>query len=141
MRNTFIVPLLFFIILLITLVSCQENKTTASAEIREISVRNAHEMLAENPDVLVIDVRRPGEFDGPLGHIEGAVLKPLQEIEDWVSEIEGSRDKEILLVCRSGNRSSRAAAFLREQGFEHLYNLQGGMIEWNQQNYPVVKKE
>lgn len=73
-----------------------------------------------------IDVREPDEFTGPLGHLPGAELVPLEKVE---AAAEGwARDEPLLLICRSGGRSSRAASALAARGFTTLYNLTGGML-------------
>ncbi|MFT6400008.1 MAG: glyoxylase-like metal-dependent hydrolase (beta-lactamase superfamily II) [Bradymonadia bacterium] len=78
----------------------------------------------------IVDVREPDEFVGPLGHIEEAISVPLatlpQVAENWV------RDKEYLLVCRSGARSARACETLTGMGFRDVTNLIGGTIAWNE---------
>lgn len=85
--------------------------------------------------VRIVDVREPSEFTGELGHVPGAELVPLSEIEraarSW------PRDRELVLVCRSGARSGRAAAALAAMGFEHVMNLAGGMLAWNDARLPV----
>ena len=99
---------------------------TTNADVREIASRSPRR---------VIDVREPGEFAGELGHIEGAELVPLgtlpEAARDW------PRDAELVVVCRSGARSSRAAQVLKELGFERVVNMSGGMIAWNDAGLPV----
>lgn len=84
----------------------------------------------------LIDVREPHEFDGPLHHIEGAELVPLgglvEAAKDW------DREKPLLLICRSGNRSGRAAEALMDEGFAHCTNMVGGMIRWNDAKLPTA---
>lgn len=74
----------------------------------------------------LIDVREPDEFTGPLGHLPGAELVPLATVEaaarGW------PRDAPLVLICRSGGRSARAATALAARGFTRLYNLAGGML-------------
>jgi rhodanese-related sulfurtransferase len=86
----------------------------------------------------LIDVREPDEYVGPLGHIDGASLVPLAT----VPEASAGWDKgaRLLMICRSGGRSGRAAAFLASSGFTDVYNLAGGMLEWNAQGLPVVAR-
>ncbi len=82
--------------------------------------------------MLLIDVRNPDEFIGELGHIPGAQLKTLgPELENFLSET--NKNAEIIFVCRSGVRSARATSLALSMGFHEVYNLEGGMIEWNQQ--------
>ncbi|WP_434391582.1 rhodanese-like domain-containing protein [Melittangium boletus] len=76
--------------------------------------------------VRYVDVREPDEFHGPLGHLPGAQLVPLATLED--TSAGWDREAPLLLICRSGNRSGRAARALAERGFRRLYNLQGGML-------------
>jgi rhodanese-related sulfurtransferase len=83
----------------------------------------------------VIDVREVEEFNGPLGHIEGAELVPLGTIDavssDW------SKEEPLLVVCKSGGRSGQACSLLRAKGFARVTNLNGGMLGWNQAKNPI----
>ena len=83
----------------------------------------------------VIDVREVPEFDGPLGHIDGAELVPLGTVVDAAAGWD--RSQPLLLVCRMGGRSARAASDLARLGFKNLYNLAGGMTGWNEAGLPV----
>jgi glyoxylase-like metal-dependent hydrolase (beta-lactamase superfamily II)/rhodanese-related sulfurtransferase len=85
----------------------------------------------------IVDVREPQEFTGELGHVPGARLVPLASLRDATHEWD--REREIVLVCRSGSRSAHAAVELSKQGFRHLYNLRGGMIAWNAGQLPVER--
>jgi glyoxylase-like metal-dependent hydrolase (beta-lactamase superfamily II)/rhodanese-related sulfurtransferase len=78
--------------------------------------------------VQIVDVREPAEFNRGLGHIHGAVLLPLGELQSRLDEL--SHDKPVVTVCRSGARSARAAAMLGKAGFEQVANLAGGMLRW-----------
>lgn len=73
-----------------------------------------------------IDVREPVEFDGPLGHLPGSELIPLAGLE--AAAASWDREIPLLLICRSGARSGRAASALHQMGFKSLYNLAGGMV-------------
>jgi glyoxylase-like metal-dependent hydrolase (beta-lactamase superfamily II)/rhodanese-related sulfurtransferase len=84
------------------------------------------EEVAEN--VQIIDVREPGEYAGPLGHIPGATLVPLGQLGARVSEI--ARDRPVVTVCRSGARSAQAVVILQQAGFRDVANLRGGMLRW-----------
>ncbi len=85
--------------------------------------------------VALVDVREPQEFTGELGHVPGAELVPLAKLLDVAATWDP--DREIVLVCRSGGRSARAATELAKRGFRHLYNLRGGMLAWNTARLPV----
>lgn len=77
-------------------------------------------------EVRLIDVRQPDEFEGDLGHLDGAELVPLGQLAE-ISQA-WPQDAPLLLICRSGNRSSQAARALRARGFSNLANLAGGML-------------
>lgn len=89
------------------------------------------------PRPRVIDVRQPEEFQGELGHIPNAELVPLATVLDKARE--WRKDEPLLLVCRSGGRSSRAAELLAGMGFERIFNLEGGMLAVNALNLPVER--
>ncbi|TVL96269.1 MAG: hypothetical protein CV087_23815 [Candidatus Brocadia sp. WS118] len=129
--------------LLLTLVwGCGETQSsaqTADATVEHLPATEVQKMIAENPQIPIIDVRTQPEFTGELGHIAGAQLKPVQDIGNWVSKIDSLKDQTIILVCRSGNRSGQAANYLAERGFKHLINVKGGMIDWNKNQYPIEK--
>jgi sulfur dioxygenase len=85
--------------------------------------------------VLVLDVREPDEFSGPLGRIYGAKLIPLGELSGRTEEL--SKDKPIVAVCRAGGRSAQAVNMLLQAGFERVANLSGGMLRWRAEGGPV----
>lgn len=88
-------------------------------------------------EMVIIDVREASEYHGELGHIKGSKLVPMAEIPASLDSLEAFRDKEIILVCRSGVRSTTAAAILKGLGFAHVKNLKDGMLAWNKLGYPV----
>ena len=85
------------------------------------------EILSEN--TFVLDVRTEAEFYGPLGHINGAMLIPIDELSLRINELEDMKDKDIYVVCRSGNRSNVGKNILRENSFNAI-NVDGGMLAW-----------
>ena len=85
--------------------------------------------------VQILDVREEDEFTGPLGHIEGAVLIPLGQLAERVEELK--RDQPVVAVCRAGSRSAQATAILQQAGFSEIANLNGGMLRWRAEGYPV----
>ena len=84
--------------------------------------------------VLLIDVRQPEEYVGELGHIAGTELVVLDTLPERL--LDYSPDQTLVFICRSGNRSARAAAFANENGYTHVYNMSGGMLLWNELGYP-----
>ncbi len=93
------------------------------------------EELRQRDDVVILDVREDFEYND--GHIPGATLVPLGQIPNRLNEI--PKDKTVIAVCRSGNRSLQAANFLRQQGFENVHNMTGGMKAWTQAGYQIEK--
>jgi glyoxylase-like metal-dependent hydrolase (beta-lactamase superfamily II) len=86
--------------------------------------------------VQVVDVREPEEFGHGLGHIDGARLVPLGQLESRLAEL--SRERPVVTVCRSGARSARAAALLAKAGFGQVANLRGGLLRWRAEGGAVV---
>jgi rhodanese-related sulfurtransferase len=95
-----------------------------------VTIEQVKSKITEKDSIVLVDVRTLPEFDGSLGHIPGAILVPLAELESRMTELEGFKDTEMIVICRSGNRSSQATRILRENGF-NAYNMQGGMLAWN----------
>lgn len=93
--------------------------------------------LINHKEACVLDVREPDEFKS--GHVLNAKLIPLGKLRDRVGELERFRDKPIVVVCRSGNRSATACALLGKEGFGQVYNLAGGMMAWQKAGLPLEK--
>lgn len=88
--------------------------------------------------VMLIDVRRPDEFNGELGHIPGAKLMTQgPELEQFLAKL--GREQEMVFVCRSGARSGRATLDSQALGFSQTVNLKGGMLRWNELSFPVER--
>ncbi len=88
------------------------------------------ELYHKISQVALIDVRQPDEFVGDLGHIPGAKLIVLDQLEARMNEV--PKDQTVVFVCRSGGRSARACAAAALAGIKDTYNLKGGMILWNE---------
>lgn len=88
-----------------------------------------HHRLDSGETPLIIDVRGPDEFDGPLGHIDGALNVPLPDLSARIPEL-GRTGGPIVLVCLTDKRSSQAAAELAEAGIRDVTVLRGGMRAW-----------
>ena len=95
-----------------------------------VTVQQVFKKITVKDSVVLLDVRTDAEFDGSLGHIPGAILVPLAELETRMSELQGFKESEIIVICRSGNRSGQATRFLKNKGFD-AYNMSGGMLTWN----------
>lgn len=84
--------------------------------------------------LFVLDVRNPGEFEGDLGHLEGAHLIPLDQLRDRLDEVPHGRP--VVTVCQSGKRSAMAAEILLRAGYEEVANVAGGLIQWSRLALP-----
>jgi rhodanese-related sulfurtransferase len=93
--------------------------------------------VGREPRPLVIDVREPDEFAGPLGHIVTARNLPVGELQRRLAEIDAHKDKPLILVCRSNKRSSQAASLLGAARFRQVRVLRGGMERWREAGLPV----
>ena len=114
----------FFSIFIVSflLVMCSKNNSDV------VSMEEFQsEILSKN--TFVLDVRTEEEFFGPLGHIDGAMLIPIDELSMRINELEEVKDKNIYVVCRSGNRSNIGKNILRENSFNAI-NVDGGMLAW-----------
>lgn len=84
------------------------------------------EKKLEETSTVILDVRETEEY--AFGHIPGAVLIPLGQLEKRCNELD--REQTIFVICRTGRRSSEACYILEANAFKHVYNVLPGMIEW-----------
>jgi rhodanese-related sulfurtransferase len=97
----------------------------------------AQEVLDHKNQLHLIDVRQPEEYTGELGHIANTKLIVLNTIPEQLNSI--PKDKHVVFVCRSGGRSAQACAYALSQGYTNVYNMMGGMLMWNQLQFPTEK--
>ena len=108
-------------------------------QVRQLVPQDVQALLAASMPPLLLDVREPSEYRGELGHISGSLLIPLKELPTRANELEEHRNRQIIAICRSGVRSTTAAAILTALGFEQVSNLRGGMVDWNDQKLPITR--
>ncbi|MEP1448123.1 MAG: rhodanese-like domain-containing protein [Paraglaciecola sp.] len=109
-----------------------------SAFSSNISTITQQQLLAADSNSLVIvDVRTPEEFQ--KGHVPNAINVPLSEIIDDPAILSSSKEKSIVLYCRSGYRAGKAAEALIKDGYENLSHLEGDMLAWQEQGLAVEK--
>ena len=116
-------------------------------DVREIMPWDLEERLDANPDLLIVDVREPYEFEAM--HIEGSLSAPrgiLESACEWdyeetIPELVRARDREVVVVCRSGYRSVLAAHSMQVLGYNDVVSLQTGLRGWNDYEQPLVDKE
>jgi molybdopterin/thiamine biosynthesis adenylyltransferase/rhodanese-related sulfurtransferase len=105
--------------------------------IPQISVEELKRRLDAKEDVFVLDVREPHEY--PIANL-GAPLIPVGELEKRIGELAAQKDREIVVHCRSGARSQKAAVILKNAGFTHVENLAGGILAWADRIDPTMPK-
>jgi rhodanese-related sulfurtransferase len=94
-------------------------------------------LLINQQNALVLDVRDAAEYE--KGHALNARHLALGELEARTGEIEKYKARPVIVVCEGGNRSDRAVAVLRKQGFGQVFSLGGGMGAWRQAGLPLEK--
>lgn len=103
----------------------------AQADENNITVNQLKEMMQTDSSLVILDVRTPQELTGNLGHIDGVINIPVQVLDKRMGELEKYKDKDMVVICRSGNRSSVATKMLNENGFK-AKNILGGMKAYRQ---------
>ena len=98
-----------------------------NAEYRQLTEEQAKARMDSGDEVIILDVRTPEEY--AQGHIAGAVLLPVSNITSDALELLPDKDAEILVYCRSGNRSRQAANALVDMGYTAVYDF-GGIGSW-----------
>jgi rhodanese-related sulfurtransferase len=92
---------------------------------------------ADAKDLVIVDVRTPEEFK--QGHVPNAINVPLSEIIDNPAILSSSKEKSIVLYCRSGYRAGKAAEALQKDGYQNLSHLEGDMQAWLKEGLAVEK--
>lgn len=128
-----IILILILFIVNVTLIACEkQTNDETEAVYHKIEPELAKKMMEES-SVIILDVRTSEEYNE--GHIPGAVLIPDYEILETAEKILKDKNQTILVYCRSGNRSRKAANNLLYLGYQNVYDF-GGIIDWP---YEIVK--
>jgi rhodanese-related sulfurtransferase len=90
----------------------------------------------QSQGALLLDVREENEYAEE--HAPGSTLIPLGQLPQRLQEIEGYKNKQVAVICRSGSRSAKALKVLEQAGFSTAVNVEGGMIAWQKAGLPVV---
>jgi len=136
MKKIMFITLFIVSLLLISCSNSEQGVDNIGTEekVLMISPEEAKENINENSEIILLDVRTPSEYESE--HIEGAVLLPLDQINEKASEVIPDKEEIYYVYCRSGNRSATAAQLLVDMGYENVYDL-GGIIDWP---YDTVKE-
>jgi rhodanese-related sulfurtransferase len=116
-------------------------------EVNEIFPWDLSDWLEEKRDVVLLDIREPYEVDAM--RLENSIAVPrgvLETAVEWgyeetVPELVQAREKEVVVMCRSGNRSLFAAKLLQDMGFHHVFSLKTGIRGWNDDEQPLIKEK
>jgi rhodanese-related sulfurtransferase len=103
--------------------------------IESLTASKVKERLKSNHRTILVDVREPYEYTSV--HIAGAKLIPLGELSQRMKEL--PQNKEIILICATGNRSTSATKMLARAGYK-AFNASGGMFAWQRAGFPVKRK-
>ena len=120
-----------FVVLLVLFIRNEMNRGGASVSAQELV------NLVNSEDAVVVDVRDKKEYE--QGHIVDAINIPFSSLETRVKELEKFKEQPLVLTCKMGQHAGAAGTILRKQGFANVSRLTGGIMEWRNQNLPVVK--
>ncbi|TRX35129.1 rhodanese-like domain-containing protein [Flavobacterium sp. ZT3R18] len=112
------------------LVSCNSNFKSPK---ETFTVKEITELL--KGDVVLVDVRDPEEITEQAYDVKNVINIPLDSIESKINTI--PKNKQVILVCQSGNRSKKAFDLLKQKGFTNMANMEGGMNAWEESNLPI----
>jgi rhodanese-related sulfurtransferase len=105
-----------------------------------VTPTDASALIKRDSSVVILDVRTADEYYSGTGHLNKAILIPVQALEERLNALDQFKDRTILVYCRSGHRSTAAAEILQKHGFR-VRNMEGGITQWNEQGLPVVKEQ
>lgn len=106
-----------------------------SVDVREANRRRREEIAAGGQPALIVDVREPWECAEVRP--EDALELPMSQLPAALDQL--PRDRELLFICRSGNRSGQVVAYLQANGWEGVSNVEGGMLAWEAAGLPVER--
>ena len=104
---------------------------------KDINVNELKDKIFNREEVVLLDVRTKEEYE--QGHLENSILVPYDELEKRHKELNIDTDLMVVIYCRSGRRSLIAASMLERLGYKNLFNVLGGIVEWEKNGYPVSK--
>ncbi|MEE9352481.1 MAG: rhodanese-like domain-containing protein [Thiotrichaceae bacterium] len=115
-------------------------------QIKEVFPWDVEEILESDSQAVLVDIREQDEFDAL--HIEGSILAQrgiLESCCDWdyaetIPALVTARNKQVIVICRSGNRSALAAKVMQEMGYQNVTSMKTGIKGWNDSDYPLQDK-
>ena len=131
-RVSLIAGSVIVVLVIISVIIAQHGRGFAT-----ISAEELHRRLGQDSTVVLLDVRRTDEYRGEAGHLQGALLIPLDELERRIGELARYQHRTLIVYCLSGRRSSNASAYLSHHGYSPI-NLDGGIRRWTELGFPVM---
>ena len=107
---------------------------SGNSDYGNVDVGEARDLIAEKAGLVILDVRTVSEFES--GHLEGAINIPVEVLSSHLSGL--NQNDELLVYCRTGNRSTTAVGILRESGYDRVYHIDRGIVAWNSAGFPTV---
>ncbi|MGA9046976.1 rhodanese-like domain-containing protein [Sulfuricurvum sp.] len=136
MRKKQIINLLYAIVIAAIGLYFAYSKGWILADFESISPQQAYSLLQHDKNITLLDVRTPEEF--AEGHIEGAILIPVQVLTENLSKLQRAKGGKIIVYCHSGNRSVAASRILVQNGFIP-FNVKGGISGWKSEGLSVSR--
>jgi len=118
-----------------TLIYSRQIQPPSKVGYGDITVEQAKELIERKSSLVILDVRTEWEFESE--HIEGAINIPVDELQQRLGEL--NPNDEILVYCRTGNRSARATQTLKDNGYSKVYHMADGIEAWKQAGYLTMK--
>ncbi len=130
-------PFLFLALLGILVLLIGNELRRVFLNLKDVSPLEATQLL-NHQDAVLLDVREPQEYQD--GFLANSIRIPLGSLAEKAGQLDKHRERPIIIVCRSGNRSATAVRMLKKLGYETVYNLGGGLHAWRTANLPISKK-
>jgi rhodanese-related sulfurtransferase len=127
-------------LVIFTMIAVASMLSTRTQVESSVSVDEVYRKLRSGEKIVLLDVRTPQEFSGETGHVEGAILLPIQDLTMRIEELRSFEDSTIVVYCRTDNRSRMAVSILEQSGFSAM-RMKGGITAWRAEELPVVLEE
>lgn len=119
------------------------NVTGSAGKVNEINANDLKNILSKEKRPLIIDVSTPGEFRE--GHIHGSLLGDLRLLrsqpDQYLESLNIKKSDTIVLVCETGSKSYKVAEVMMRAGYQNVYNLKSGKIDWVRSGYELISGE
>lgn len=133
---TFAAQQWYLLLALVVIIAMLAHSFLGSMDIKNVPPSEAVTLI-NRQNAVVLDVRTDDEFK--QGHIINSVHIPVGLLASRINELESHKAQPLVVVCRTGQRSTQAGSILRKQGFQSLHAVSGGIIAWQSANLPLAK--